>query len=273
MQEWVAHPTAEPHKEEQDKEKHMRASAFEFRFRMIIQIVIVFLGFWAPWLNLSALGPPDLGRHISTLEWLALELSRTGLVRFSCATPVVIVLGSLAAGAGAVFRVWGSAYLGYRTVHHGQMQAETVMAAGPYRYVRNPLYIGGWFMMTSISLLAPPSGALFIMILVTVFYLRLILGEEAFLTAQQGEPYRDYLRAVPRLLPRLHAKLPQSPVRPQWLIAVLSEINPIGIFVALAILSWRYDNLLMIKAILISFGLSLVVRALIPGEKADPKAV
>jgi len=38
-------------------------------------------------------------------------------------------------------------------------------------------------------------------------------------------------------------------------------------------LSWRYDNLLMIKAILISFGLSLVVRALIPGEKADPKAV
>jgi protein-S-isoprenylcysteine O-methyltransferase Ste14 len=273
MQEWVAYPTAEPHKEEQDKEKYMRASAFEFRFRMIIQIVIVFLGFWAPWLNLSALGPPDLGRHISTLEWLALELSRTGLVRFSYATPVVIVLGSLAAGAGAVFRVWGSAYLGYRTVHHGQMQAETVMAAGPYRYVRNPLYIGGWFMMTSISLLAPPSGALFIMILVTVFYLRLILGEEAFLTAQQGEPYREYLRAVPGLIPRLHAKLPQSPVRPRWLIAVLSEINPIGIFVALAILSWRYDNLLMIKAILISFGLSLVVRALIPGEKADPKAV
>jgi protein-S-isoprenylcysteine O-methyltransferase Ste14 len=250
----------------------MRSSAFEFRFRMIIQIVIVFVGFWAPWLNLSALGPPDLGRHISTLEWLALELSRTGLVRFTYATPIVIVLGSLAAAAGAVFRIWGSAYLGYRTVHHGQMQAETVMAAGPYRYVRNPLYIGGWFMMLAIALLAPPSGALFIMILITVFYLRLILGEEAFLTAQQGESYRDYLRAVPRLFPSLHSGLPQSPAQLQWLIAILSEINPIGIFLALAILSWRYDNLLMIKAILISFGLSLVVRALIPGEKADPEA-
>jgi protein-S-isoprenylcysteine O-methyltransferase Ste14 len=249
----------------------MRASAFEFRFRMIIQIVIVFLGFWAPWLNLSVLGPPDLGRHISTLEWLALELSRTGLVRFTYATPIVIVLGALAAAAGAVFRIWGSAYLGYRTVHHGRMQAETVMAAGPYRYVRNPLYIGGWLMMAAISLLAPPSGALFIMILISVFYLRLILGEEAFLTAQQGEPYRDYLRAVPRLIPRLHANLPQSPARPQWLIAILSEINPIGIFVTLAVLSWSYDNLLMIKAVLISFGLSLVARALIPGEKPDPK--
>lgn len=251
----------------------MRATAFEFRFRMIIQIVIVLLGFWAPWLNLSALGPPDLGRHISTLEWLALELSRTGLVRFTYATPIVIVLGALAAAAGAVFRIWGSAWLGYRTVHHGQMQAETVMAAGPYRYVRNPLYIGAWFMMAAISLLAPPSGALFIMILVTVFYLRLILGEEAFLAVRQGEPYRDYLRAVPRLFPRLRSSLPQSPARPQWLIAILSEINPIGIFVILAVLSWSYDNLLMIKAALISFGLSLVVRALIPGEKADPQTV
>jgi protein-S-isoprenylcysteine O-methyltransferase Ste14 len=245
-------------------------AAFEFRFRMIIQIVIVFLGFWAPWLNW--IGPLDFGRHISTLEWLVLELSRTGLVRFTYATPIVIVLGALAAAAGAVFRIWGSAYLGYRTVHHGQMQAETVMAAGPYRYVRNPLYIGGWFMMAAISLLAPPSGALFIMILITVFYLRLILGEEAFLATQLGEPYREYLRLAPRLLPRLGAKLPQSPARPRWLIALLSEINPIGIFVILAVLSWSYDNLLMIKAVLISFGLSLVVRALMPGEKADPKA-
>jgi len=249
----------------------LRATALEFRFRMIIQLVIVFLGFWAPWLNLSAFGPPDLGRHISTLEWLALVLSRTGLVRFTYATPIVIVLGALAAAAGAFFRVWGSAWLGYRTVHHGQMQAETVMAAGPYRYVRNPLYIGGWFMMAAISLLAPPSGALFIMILVTVFYLRLIFGEEAFLTAQQGESYRDYLRAVPRIIPSLRSSMPQTPARPQWLIAILSEINPIGIFFALAVLSWSYDNLLMIKAVLISFGLSLVVRALIPGEKTDPK--
>jgi protein-S-isoprenylcysteine O-methyltransferase Ste14 len=250
----------------------MRASAFEFRFRMIIQIVIVFLGFWAPWLNLSLFGPFDLGRSISALEWLALELSRTGLVRFTYATPIVIVFGALAAAAGAFFRVWGSAYLGYRTVHHGQMQAGAVMAAGPYRYVRNPLYIGGWFMMAAISLLAPPTGALFIMVLVTLFYLRLILGEEAFLSAQLGVPYRDYLRAVPRLIPRVYAGLPQSPVQPKWLIAILSEINPIGIFFALAVLSWRYDNLLMIKAVLVSFGLSLVIRAFIPRRIADSNA-
>jgi protein-S-isoprenylcysteine O-methyltransferase Ste14 len=240
----------------------MRATAFEFRFRMIIQIVIVALGFWAPWLEWT--GALDLGRRISTLEWLALELSRTGLVRFTYSTPIVIVLGALAAGAGAVFRVWGAAYLGYSTVHHADMQAGGVMAAGPYRYVRNPLYIGGWFMMLAISLLMPPTGALFVMLLVSLFYLRLILGEEAFLASQLGEAYNEYLRAVPRLIPRLRSSLPRASAHPSWLIALLTEINPIGIFVTLAFLSWTYDNLLMIKAVLISFGISLVIRALMP---------
>ena len=130
----------------------MKASAIEFRLRMWIQIVIVFLGFWAPWL-----GTFDLGRRIATLEWLALEISRLGLVSFTVATPIVIVLGALAAAIGAVLRVWGAAYLGYNVVHHGQMQGGAVMAAGPFRYLRNPLYLGGWFMMLAISLLMPPS--------------------------------------------------------------------------------------------------------------------
>jgi len=152
----------------------MRASAIEFRLRMMIQIVIVFFGFWAPWL-----GGWDFGRRISTLEWLPLEMSRLGLVSFTVATPIVIVLGALAALAGALLRVWGAAYLGYSTVHHGDMQAGAVMADGPYRFMRNPLYLGGWFMMIAVSLLMPPSGALFTVVLLTVFYLRLILGEEA----------------------------------------------------------------------------------------------
>jgi len=233
----------------------MKASAIEFRFRMIIQLVIVILGFWAPWL-----GAFDPGRRIATLEWLALEISRLGLVSFTVATPIITVLGALAAAIGAVLRVWGAAYLGYNVVHHGRMQGGTMMAAGPYRYVRNPLYLGGWFMMIAVSLLMPPSGALFTVVLLTIHFLRLILGEEAFLAAQLGEPYAEYLRAVPRLAPLLRSGLPASAAQPQWLAAVLAEVTAIGIFVALAFLSWTYNNELMIKAVLISFGISLVVR-------------
>jgi protein-S-isoprenylcysteine O-methyltransferase Ste14 len=239
----------------------MRASAIEFRFRMVIQIVLVLLGFWAPWL-----GTWDLERRISTLEWLALEISRLGIVSFTVATPIVIVLGALAAAIGAVLRVWGAAYLGYDIVHHGQMQGGAVMAVGPYRYMRNPLYLGGWFIMAAISLLMPPSGALFAVVLMTIHFLRLIVGEEAFLAAQLGEPYAEYKQAVPRLLPRLRAGLPAASAQPQWLAAVLAEITAIGIFIALAFLSWTYNNLLMIKTILSFFGISLVVRGFARGK-------
>lgn len=228
-------------------------------------VVLVFLGFWAPWVE-----PLDLGRRISLLEWLALESSRAGLLRFTYATPVLIVLGAFVSGVGAVLRVWGAAYLGYGTVHHAQMQAGAVMADGPYRYVRNPLYAGGWCMMAALALLMPPSGALVSMTLLTVFYLRLILGEEAFLAGRLGEPYQQYLRSVPRLLPRLRATLPRAGHTPHWMIALLTELNPIGVFLTLAFVSWTYDNELMLKVILISFGISLIVRAFMPRVQAAP---
>jgi protein-S-isoprenylcysteine O-methyltransferase Ste14 len=142
------------------------------------------------------------------------------------------------------------------------MQGGAVMAAGPFRFMRNPLYMGGWFMMLAVCLLMTPSGALFVMVLVTIFYLRLILGEEAFLTAKLGEPYKEYLRAVPRLAPRLRSSLPASAGKPHWLTSVLTELNPIGIFIALAFLSWSYDSELMLKFILATFVLSMVVRGL-----------
>jgi protein-S-isoprenylcysteine O-methyltransferase Ste14 len=235
----------------------MRASAIEFRLRMIIQIVIVFFGFWAPWF-----GQWDFGRRISTLEWLPLELSRLGLASFTVATPIVIVLGALAALAGAVLRVWGAAYLGYNTVHHGDMQAGAVMADGPFRYLRNPLYLGGWFMVLAVALLMPPSGALFTIVLISIFYVRLILGEEAFLAAQLGQPYQDYLRAVPRFVPHVRVAPPAAGNKPHWIVAILTEVLPIGTFFTLAVLAWFYDQQLMLEGIFWSFLASLVARGL-----------
>ncbi|HEY1159575.1 MAG TPA: methyltransferase [Terracidiphilus sp.] len=238
----------------------MKATAFEFRFRVAIITVVITLGFFAPWTE--ALG---IGRRVSLLEWLGLELSRLGLLSFTVATPVVIVSSALIAAIGAVLRVWGTAYLGSFTVQYGQMQAGAVMADGPYRHLRNPLYLGSWCMVAAITFLMPPSGALFVLVVLAVFLLRLILGEEAFLTGQMGEPYQAYLRAIPRLVPRLRTTLQPTGRKPRWLPAVLAEISPIGVFITLAVFSWSYNNRLMIQAILVSLGISLVVRALLPG--------
>lgn len=234
----------------------MRATAIEFKLRMAIIAVVITLGFWAPWIE--AWG---IGKRISLLEWLALELSRLGVVSFAVATPLVIVVAALVAAAGAVLRVWGTAWLGPGTVNSMQMKAGTVLADGPYRHVRNPLYLGSECMVAAMAFLMPPTGALFVMALLTVFQLRLIFGEEAFLAAQLGDPYRAYLEAVPRLIPLLRTTLQPTGRRPHWLHAVLAEINPIGVFLIFAVLSWRYDTWPMVRAIIVSFGVSLVVRA------------
>jgi protein-S-isoprenylcysteine O-methyltransferase Ste14 len=245
----------------------MRATAFEFRMRMAIMFILVAIGFWAPWV-----GPLGLGGRTPLLEWLALDLSRAGLLSFTGAIAAVIVLASVIALVAAVFRVWGAAWLGQGTVNSFEMRASAVVAGGPYRYVRNPLYIGTWCVIAAIAFVMPVSGALFCMVLLSVFLLRLILAEEAFLTAQIGEPYLAYRRAVPRLFPRLRTSLPLSAETPRWGRAILAEINPIGVFVITAVLSWRYDKALMLRAILISFGVSLVVRALMPGGREQGKS-
>jgi protein-S-isoprenylcysteine O-methyltransferase Ste14 len=242
----------------------MRASALEFRLRMAIMAVIIGVGFWSPWIE--AWG---IGRRISLLEWLALEVSRLDIVRFTVATPLVIVLGALVAAVGAALRIWGTAYLGPGIVNGLSMKASAVVAGGPYRFVRNPLYLGSAFTVAAMSFIMPPTGAVFAMVVLCLFLMRLILGEEIFLALQLGKPYRTYLRTVPRLVPRLRTSLPAGSDRPQWLQAVLAELLSIGVFVTLAFLSWRYDNLLMLRAILVSFGISLVVRALMPRTRQE----
>lgn len=167
----------------------MQASAIEFRLRMLIIGVILALGFWAPWIE--RLG---IGQRSSLLEWLALHVARVGLLPFTVATPAVILAGSLVAAIAVLLRVTGTAYLGPATVLHPRMQAAAVTASGPYRFVRNPLYLGLWFMTAAMALIMPPTGALAAMALVTLFLLRLTLGEEAFLN-----PARP---AVSRLPPR-----------------------------------------------------------------------
>ena len=243
----------------------MRATAIEFRLRMVIILAIILLGLWSPWIAAGT-----SGRRITLLEWLPLQVNRLGLLPFSSAAIVVIALGAFIAALGAFLRIAGSAYLGPGTVIHARMLAGNIMANGPYRYVRNPLYLGLWFTVAAVAFLMPPSGALCIMLLLSFFVLRLTLGEEAFLIAQIGPPYLAYLKSVPRFFPRLRTTLPRQDSAPHWLKGALAEITPIGVFLALAFFSWNYDSRLMGQVILVSFGLSLVVRALTPQESVKP---
>jgi protein-S-isoprenylcysteine O-methyltransferase Ste14 len=237
----------------------VKATRFEFRFRLWIGFIIYVLGFGLPWLIFRAGGP-----RVST-TWLALSgaLAGTHLLTLQSATIVVTLLAIFLAAVGAAFRVWGTAYLGAGIVTSGTMHALEVVAAGPYRYLRNPLYFGGFVFSFAVAILMPPTGAIFFIIAMFIQMLRLILGEEAYLTAQQGESYLDYKTRVPRLFPSVVARVPESPAKSRWLHALVAETYPVGMTLCFAVLAWRYNAQLLTQALIICFGASLVVRALV----------
>jgi protein-S-isoprenylcysteine O-methyltransferase Ste14 len=243
----------------------MKATQFEFRFRLIILLLLYTLGFWAPWTwTAGHYGPP------STTTWLAIPtlLDRNGWMRLDHASLLVTWLAILFAIAGAALRVWGTAYLSASVVHSGAMHGDQVMASGPYRYVRNPLYLGSYLLALSIAILMPPSGAAAFAVLTGIFYLRLILGEEDFLAGQSGESYHSYKLQVPRLLPRLLPRIPSAAAHAQWLTSLVAEAFPIVFSICLAALAWRYQPLLLVKCLLVSFGLSLITRGFLLKKQA-----
>ena len=153
-------------------------------------MLLYLIGFWAPWTwTRGTFAPP------ASTAWLALSttLARWNWLRIDQATLLVTVMVILCGFLGGILRVWGTAYLGASTVHAGPMQAGSVMAGGPYRYVRNPLYLGSMFLAASIAVLMPPSGAVVFLLAAGLFYFRLILGEEAFLGRERGGRLHDLL--------------------------------------------------------------------------------
>jgi protein-S-isoprenylcysteine O-methyltransferase Ste14 len=238
-----------------------KASALEFRLRFAIITIIFVLGFTTPW---------NYSLHLDTIrtwQFLAAWPARSGWLSFSNATILVLLFGILCALIGAALRTWGSAYLSPSIVLDRAMHGETVVAASPYRFVRNPLYLGTLIHTFALALLMLPSGAIFTIIAIGLFQLRLIGSEESFLTTKLGEPYLAYCAKVPRLIPALTPQVTASATQPTWPSAFFSEIYMWGVVFSFAVLGWRYNSILIIKGVLVSLGVALIARAFLPPPK------
>lgn len=82
---------------------------------------------------------------------------------------------------------------------------------GAYSVVRNPLYLGNYFVLLGITLLTQ-SWALAVInsFLFLAAYVPIIMAEEAFLTGQFGERYLEYANRVPCLIPNLRLWRPPA---------------------------------------------------------------
>jgi protein-S-isoprenylcysteine O-methyltransferase Ste14 len=231
----------------------MNAGPLLFRFRVFVFVLLYLLGFWAPW---------GSGSGSRDTLWLAAStwLARTGWLSLASATLLVTLAALVCLVAGAILRVWATAYIGSGVMSGFAMQGDTFVAAGPYRYVRNPLYLGAWLLALAASILMPPTGAAIFLLAFSIFVLFLISAEERFLILKQGDLYQQYRRRVPRLLPRRAGSVPSSD-RPRWVQALLAETYPMAFTVCFAVYAWRYNARILIRCLLICYGISLVMRA------------
>jgi len=124
------------------------------------------------------------------------------------APPPLLVLGALLLGGGAslVARCfWGFAAEGRGTPAPWDPPRRLVVR-GPYRWVRNPIYVGVVGILAGeAALFACWALAAWALTAAVLFHLFVVLYEEPDLRLRFGADYESYLREVPRWLPRLSA--------------------------------------------------------------------
>jgi protein-S-isoprenylcysteine O-methyltransferase Ste14 len=77
------------------------------------------------------------------------------------------------------------------------------VAAGPYRFVRNPMYIGGLALLAGFGLYARSISILIMsFVLFLIVHLFVVFYEEPVLIKQFGATYDAYVRDVHRWIPR-----------------------------------------------------------------------
>jgi protein-S-isoprenylcysteine O-methyltransferase Ste14 len=201
----------------------MRATEFEFRFRSLIIFAIYFLALSTYRFDHENVVRFAIGRTIGE-----------GAPNADFLMHVIFGVGAFATFLAASFRTWAAAYLQSNTVQDPAMHLDAIVADGPYRHLRNPLYLGAILQAFGLALLTPWQGFLIITIGLTIFILRLTGLEESKLETTQGESYREFCRRVPRLWPSLKSRLPEGGVKPRWGQAIFGELHMWGFLAGMA---------------------------------------
>lgn len=132
------------------------------------------LGGW--WLDRQLLAMPlDLGAAMIPLGWSAVVL---GLALFA-------------------WTMW--TFVRHRTTVNPYAGASALCTSGPFRFSRNPIYLGDWFILLGVSLLL---GTVWPLLFAPLIWAMLRFGvirhEEAHLEAKFGADYRAYKTRVRR---------------------------------------------------------------------------
>jgi len=158
-------------------------------------------------------------------------------------TPLSVSIGFLFVAAGEAVRFWAAGHL-RKTIE--------LITSGPYRYTRNPLYLGRLLIFTGVCIMALLPYAINWVVLAlgySIFFGYYLRRKErvepARLRQTHGEPYERYFKAVPALFPTLKPYPEGASIgwssdrmlrnREHWMV--------IGLLVISAFMLWRSHSL------------------------------
>lgn len=202
----------------------MRATNWEFRNRALVFGLILAFAFQFYFLD-----------HPNAAEALAKPLAATLGANSDLTVRALLALGALLVVVAALLRTWASAYLQAEVVYAGDVKSASLVADGPYRHVRNPLYFANVLMAIGMGVLTSRIGFFVLFGLMAAFCYRLILREEAELSAAQGRRYQQYREAVPRLWPSLRGRVASAGGRANWASGFKAEFWYWGLALALVV--------------------------------------
>ena len=119
-------------------------------------------------------------------------------------TLLTLLLGLVSIAIGEGLRIWATGYL---------HKTESLTVAGPYAYLRHPLYAGTLLIAAGFAIMAGTQLAVSVLALFLLTYFAYYMPyknriEGARLEALFGDAFRRYAIAVPKLVPRLHPYTP-----------------------------------------------------------------
>lgn len=147
------------------------------------------------------------------------------LFLFSKPSIVTISIGFFISICGEIIRLISVGYTGL-TTRSKNVQSDILVTNGPYGYVRNPIYLGNFFISLGVVISANTFFPWFIILYILLFsiqYFFIIRFEEEFLKERFAENYMKYIRNVPSFFPKLKAYLEGGLVRPDFKKALKSE--------------------------------------------------
>ena len=130
---------------------------------------------------------------LAVLDENSLRLSST--VRFGVGVPLLLT--------GAALIGWGSRTL---SLHASIGLGGQLIRGGPYRWSRNPQYVGVCAYLAALTILSGSQLAAVACLAISLWFLMAPFAEEPWLAEQFGAEYEEYRRTVPRFLGLPHRR-------------------------------------------------------------------